>query len=433
MIEQKIFELLKAFPDRLGQICYRLNATQSHRVSVEETQKVLDLMVEKGQASLTDGVYSANTKNGRGGSQDKKAIVSSPTRPLSVETNADAIPSELKARPQWVGWRWEQRGGKLTKPPVQATGSYAKSSDSTTWSSFDSIYQAHRGDRAGRLHGVGYVFTEGDPFCGIDLDDCRDPDTGKLAAWAKEIIENMDSYAEVSPSGTGVKIIVKAKIKQSYKQAIRLPDGTNADIEIYTAARYFTLTGHAAHRPGEIIENQGAVDRLVNRIEAFIAETKKQNDEAKRKPATPSPPSPHSVRTLGEAEILERIRQSKQAAKFNRLWAGDTSEHNSQSEADFALCSMFAFWTGKDAAKMDNLFRQSGLFRAKWDEKHRRDGATYGHMTIEKAIRECRDIYNPKQTRADHTPKRRPQRHKGRYYEREPRYTHSNRYTRRTR
>lgn len=66
----------------------------------------------------------------------------------------------------------------------------------------------------------------------------------------------------------------------------------------------------------------------------------------------------------------------------------------SQSEADLALCSHLAFWTGRDAAKMDSMFRQSGLMRDKWDRQQ--SGTTYGAITIQKAIENCKEVYTPK-------------------------------------
>ncbi len=67
----------------------------------------------------------------------------------------------------------------------------------------------------------------------------------------------------------------------------------------------------------------------------------------------------------------------------------------SQSSGDSALCCYLAFWTGKDAGRIDALFRQSALFRPKWDEKHGK--STYGSMTIEKAVAKTSSIYQPKQ------------------------------------
>ena len=96
--------------------------------------------------------------------------------------------------------------------------------------------------------------------------------------------------------------------------------------------------------------------------------------------------------SLSDDEILDRAPNAVNGQKFTRLFNGDTSAHPSQSEADLALCDMLAFWTGRDADQMDRLFRQSGLYRKKWDERRGRD--TYGNLTIQKAIAGCREFYS---------------------------------------
>lgn len=153
----------------------------------------------------------------------------------------DAIPADLVALPQWVCWRWEwiPADGRWTKIPVNAAnGRPASTTAPATWTTFvDALAFARR---AG-LPGVGFVVTEGDPFVGIDLDKCRDPQTGEIDAWAGQLIETFDSYTEISPSGTGVRIWIRTTTGL-------LPDGSHGKrkgkIEAYGAWRYFTVTGH---------------------------------------------------------------------------------------------------------------------------------------------------------------------------------------------
>src|SRR5215213_4996355 len=97
---------------------------------------------------------------------------------------------------QWVCWRSEERDGKTTKIPYSPlTGGRASSADPETWAGYPEAVTACRE----RGHdGIGFVFTGDDPFCGVDLDRCRDPQTGKIEPWAQEIIEELESYAEVS-------------------------------------------------------------------------------------------------------------------------------------------------------------------------------------------------------------------------------------------
>jgi putative DNA primase/helicase len=148
-----------------------------------------------------------------------------------MKVNLDCLPEELRQRRQWVVWKLEERDGKPTKVPYIAGGSgKASSTDSLTWRSFKEAVQALE---TGRYNGIGFVFSSGDPFAGVDLDDCRDPETGELEEWAAKIVEAFGSYAEVSQSGTGVHIIVMGKA----------PNKKRGKVEAYSSERYFTMTG----------------------------------------------------------------------------------------------------------------------------------------------------------------------------------------------
>src|SRR5262245_55643684 len=128
----------------------------------------------------------------------------------------DSIPEELKAFPHWVDWRTEFRDGKPTKIPKDPkTGQNASSTDSRTWADFPTA--AFAAERFG-FDGVGFTFSDEDLFSGVDLDDCRDPNTGVIADWAADFIGRLNSYSEVSPSLTGVKIFVKAKLPGTGKK-----------------------------------------------------------------------------------------------------------------------------------------------------------------------------------------------------------------------
>jgi primase-polymerase (primpol)-like protein len=150
--------------------------------------------------------------------------------------NATAnIPEELRRRPQWVAWKLEQRDGKPTKVPYIAGGvGRADTTDLMTWRTFE---QAVTALETGRYNGIGFVFCSGDHYTGIDLDDCRDPETGELEAWATELVASFGEgvYREVSQSGTGVHIIVKGKA----------PNKKVGQVEAYSIERFFAMTGVA--------------------------------------------------------------------------------------------------------------------------------------------------------------------------------------------
>jgi putative DNA primase/helicase len=143
------------------------------------------------------------------------------------------VPEELRRRRQWVVWKLERRGNDLTKVPYIAGGvGNASSTDSETWRSFEEALEALS---SGRYNGVGFMFSSGDPYAGVDLDNCRDPETGDLEEWAQEIVEALDGYAEASPSGKGVHIIVRGKA----------PNKKRGKVEAYSSERFFTVTGRA--------------------------------------------------------------------------------------------------------------------------------------------------------------------------------------------
>jgi putative DNA primase/helicase len=146
----------------------------------------------------------------------------------------DGIPQELKARPQWVNWKYAWDGKKWTKHPYNPrTSRKASSTELLTWSSFEEVLEAYE---AGEYHGVGIVLCSGDPYTGIDLDGCRDSKSGEIEPWAAEIIRAFDTYTELSPSGEGIHIIAKGSLPGR--------GGKRKYIEMYDMKRFFTVTGH---------------------------------------------------------------------------------------------------------------------------------------------------------------------------------------------
>jgi putative DNA primase/helicase len=143
------------------------------------------------------------------------------------------ITEEMRQRPQWLVWKLEERDGKLTKVPYIAGGvGKADTTDLMTWRTFEEALQALE---TGRYSGLGFVFCSADPFVGIDLDGCRNPDTGEIADWAREIIDSVsDKYVEASPSGTGVHVITRGTLRGGRKKG---------SLEVYGQERFFAFTG----------------------------------------------------------------------------------------------------------------------------------------------------------------------------------------------
>jgi len=145
----------------------------------------------------------------------------------------EGIPVELKRRPQWVNFNVGPKpDGRLDKVPyTPGTRRKASTTDLTTWRTFEEALAGLE-----RFDGVGFVFCSGDPYAGVDIDDCVDPETGEIEPWAWQIVEGLDSYTEFSPSGKGIHIIVEGKIPSPLKRD---------ELEMYDCKRFFTITGHA--------------------------------------------------------------------------------------------------------------------------------------------------------------------------------------------
>lgn len=162
--------------------------------------------------------------------------------PKPIELQVDGIPEALRERNQWVCWKYAKPPGRnsnrwLKLPISPATGQLAKTTAESTWADFDTALAFFERSRA-ILAGVGFVLSRGDPFIGLDLDACRDRETGRLAIWAQSVIDELDSYTEVSPSGTGVKCILESGTPVPSRRR------SSPDIEVYSSDRFFTITGN---------------------------------------------------------------------------------------------------------------------------------------------------------------------------------------------
>ncbi|UTF54846.1 hypothetical protein [Natronosalvus rutilus] len=290
--------------------------------------------------------------------------------------NEESIPEQLRERDQWLCWRSEDRDGKPTKVPINPrTGSFASSTDDTTWSDFDSAFAY---SQSGTADGIGFVFTASDPFVGIDLDDCRDPETGHPDPEMKSLVKRLDSYTEVSPSGTGYHVLIEGS----------LPSGRNrrGQVELYDHARYFTVTGdRVPGLPSKINRRQTELEEIHREcIEQNSSGGENSEMKTERRSSRP---------TLSDEKLLEKARTASNSEKFERLWNGSTVGYESHSEADMALCCLLAFWTGGNQNQMDRLFRRSGLVRPKWDAVRYGDGTTYGERTLERAVEHTTEYY----------------------------------------
>lgn len=291
------------------------------------------------------------------------------------------FPKELKDRKQWVCWRLEpdRDGGKDRKVPYNPlTGSRAQSNNPDTWSDYGTAADAQ--DRYGYT-GLGYMFVKSDNIVGVDVDHCYDARTGEFSETARAILERQPTYAEFSPSGDGIHLYFRGtKPSGSSKN-------TETGVEMYDSARYFTVTERQLQgSPDTIAEG---TETLAWIHENFIKKQRKKKPPKKKK-------SPGAPAAMTDAQLIEKAKSSDGGDAFTALLAGNwQGTYQSQSEADMAFCCKLAFWSGKDREQMDRIFRSSGLYRQKWDEKHHASGATYGEETLDKAIEITEEVYSP--------------------------------------
>jgi hypothetical protein len=248
------------------------------------------------------------------------------------------------------------------------TGREARVNRPRTWSNFDSAAGYYH-EHPYLSNGIGFVFSQRDPFTGIDLDHCRDAQTGDTADWACEIIHAIGSYAEVSPSRTGVKIIIEGALPDI--PGTRFKDkATGARIEIYNASRFFTTTGLRFPGTSRKIEKRQAE---LEELYAHLCPEDAPNPNTVIIGSSSALMAPWANVTDDDAELVRLACAARNGAKFSRLWNGDWTGYASHSEADMALSRILGHWTGYDLPRVDRLFQMSGLMRPKWDREDYRE------------------------------------------------------------
>jgi putative DNA primase/helicase len=301
-----------------------------------------------------------------------------------VPVNLDGIPTSLRNLARWVLWKplpQDDDPGVLTKSPFNCrlTDNRASSTRPETWSDFTTAADAYEARQANGAGGIMVALGEG--LAGVDLDDAIDPATGLPTLEAQRIIDRLQSYTELSVSGTGVRIFVLAD---------EAPGKKFGQVEIYSKARFLTVTGR--HIPGTPCT-----------IEDRSAEVAALRDELEQQRRAGRPAVDHtglditrlretfpSVTSLGvpDSEILVRASEVC-GERFDRLWRGDYSDYESRSQADLALAGYLAFICGPgEEDRVEELMRRSELDRPKWD----RDDYL-PQRTIPRAYEDREDFY----------------------------------------
>lgn len=311
----------------------------------------------------------------------------------------------LKNKQIWVCWNrkaFEETGDRIHKKPLNPhTGRNAQSNNPATWGTFTQATTA-----ATRMGGgVGFMFT--DNICGIDIDIKGDPE---LIQQAKKILAHMNTYSEYSPSGDGYHIIFTCDLTKIPQKNGKLDPAyyqknPNNKLECYFAGltnRYFTYTGEAVN--SEDVTDQ--TTQVLEFLKRYMQKESRQKLIENNQPL--AVPKSQISTNLQDTDILSIARKARNRSKFIALFDnGDISGHkDDHSSADIALCNMLAFYSNGDPLIIDRLFRQSALYRDKWER------LDYRANTIDKAIAQCGGKYytppKPKAPKKERPPKPNP-------------------------
>ena len=308
----------------------------------------------------------------------------------------EKIPDELRALPQWVVH-------KAKCPYDPRTGYRAKARQPKTWATFGEAVNT------GDYDGIGFEFMSENGLVGIDLDTVRDPETGWTDPLALEIIDQLDSYTEISPSGYGFHIIARGTTALEWNK-VKLPDNQikrvdvdlttgearrdkdgnirykQPEIEMYTEGRYFTMTGNVCGGYGKLAEADAAIATLQQRFS-------RQDIHIQQSPASALS---WDAEIGGSSQTFLKVGKDYLAiglekdSRFRELWDGHRP-HGNESADDQALMNKLAYWCNCNASAMMSAFKQSPHCQQK-DPQHMKKAVIredYLQRTAEQAVKGC--------------------------------------------
>ncbi len=295
------------------------------------------------------------------------------------------IPAEMMEAKRWILYRLDGNGHKAQKLPY-SVASILKNRDkpkpvnpldSNGWASYTTVYDLLKTTRYPEQWGLGFVL--GDGFCCLDIDEIP----GKISTDNPEIDRAMyftnQTYCEISQSGTGIHCFFKVD-DEIPPHSIK-----NGRYELYSKERFIAITGDDIAGP-----NLGYLtgDEFSELIGAY-------GFYPKQRPRHPTHGVKDEPALISDEQVLKDMFGSANGSKNRRLFYGEWKPlgYPSQSEADLALCNALAFYSYKNYSQIDRLFRQSALYRNKWDEL--RGTQTWGDMTIQAGINSANDRPKP--------------------------------------
>ena len=331
---------------------------------------------------------------------ERERLLSAESMPPREKVDVDGIPDEIKQIDRWVCWKWYRDRGRWSKMPINAHSvAFAKSNDPETWSSFDKAVECFSENQT--LAGIGFVLGGG--FAGVDLDKCYDPNSDEADEIVHTVTERFDSYTEISPTKTGVKILVSGNLPKGKRQS---DDNAPYDVECYDDKRFFTITGNRwTESPRQISERTSELnwfhstyvapndDRRGNLEGVFESlESSPSCDVDKAREALANVPLHyadsysdwirvgHAAKSVGNALRDDWVRWSSQSSKFNGAESCQLKWDSFSSSASVGIGTLI------------HLARESG-WEPSWTRRNQpnakaSDQAILGQLTTEERKRE---------------------------------------------
>lgn len=292
------------------------------------------------------------------------------------------LPEAIKTMHNWCAWRLEDRKGKLSKVPYMHPERRAESNNRYTWSSFDTI-SAVMESAQGFFNGYGFMISDGIVF--VDVDHCITED-GSMTKTGCDVLSAFPmSYAEISQSGHGLHILTRGTVPRGF-------NNRSVGVEMYASGKFCALTGNAIQKT-EPTEEQEGIDYIFNK---YATRCSGSSFSARR--AIELGSEVHS-----DSWIIRHALSvvGQKGRSFKTLFSGDTSAYESASEADAALCVLLAFWCDRNSDQIDRIFRQSGLYRPKWErEDYRRHTIAHACEHIPETLSDYQRRMNRERARA---------------------------------
>jgi putative DNA primase/helicase len=282
-----------------------------------------------------------------------------------------AIPPEMQQCPYWVGWQFKDK----TQTAMRAfhfEGMKNVLKSDVLWSSLAEAKIAVSSPLFN--DGIGFGLSPIDNLCGIDLDHCRDPKSGAITKSAREIVEAVNSYTEISPLGDGLHIFLRANVRSHMLR--------KSGLKLFSERHFLPVTGHTFESFSVLGDRTDALVKLWSKTTGkCIAETRRVLVPSLRRPLDPLVPK-------DDQTLLHIAMRVNHDHKLKDLWNNKKFRPGAcGANKDFSLCLRLAYWCGPDPLRVDRLFRSSKRMSDTWGTVIGPQGETYGRMLSEGAVK----------------------------------------------